>query len=151
MLLPWLEARAVEGNQEPSLHNALAKICIDTNRDPEDFLKNNAFYDSKVVGKYCEDRDPHLAFTAYKKNWGLCDQELIELTNRNGLFRLQARYVQLIDCRRAYLGVMRKTKVKLACFSTNQNCGVHCYFHQFFGARRKLSQYNCLSKWQNSV
>ena len=51
LLLPWLESRVAEGNQEPSLHNALAKICIDMNRDPEHFLKTNAFYDSKVVGK----------------------------------------------------------------------------------------------------
>lgn len=98
MLLPWLEGRASEGNQDPSLHNALAKIYIDTNREPEEFLKTNAFYDSKVVGKYCEDRDPHLAYTAYKKNWGLCDQELVDLTNRNGLFRLQARYLVERQC-----------------------------------------------------
>ncbi len=75
------------------------RILIDTNREPENFLKTNAFYDSKIVGKcptlvvedwssweieggslkiivraerlqqhfnsrYCEDRDPHLAYTA---------------------------------------------------------------------------------------
>jgi clathrin heavy chain len=27
LLLPWLEARVAEGNQDPSLHNALAKIA----------------------------------------------------------------------------------------------------------------------------
>mmetsp|Transcript_39448 Transcript_39448/g.98764 ORF Transcript_39448/g.98764 Transcript_39448/m.98764 type:complete len:1743 (+) Transcript_39448:183-5411(+) len=93
LLLPWLEARMAEGNQEPDLHNALAKIYIDTNKEPETFLKTNAFYDSKVVGKYCEDRDPHLAYTAYKRAWGSCDEELVEVTNKNGLFRLQARYL----------------------------------------------------------
>jgi len=93
VLLPWLEARVAEGNQDPHLHNAMAKILIDTNRDPESFLKNNAFYDSTVVGKYCEDRDPHLAYTAYKRAWGSCDEQLVDVTNRNGLFRLQARYL----------------------------------------------------------
>merc|ERR1719428_1046658 len=93
ILLPWLEARVAEGNQDPSLHNAVAMIYIDTNKDPENFLKNNAFYDSAVVGKYCEDRDPHLAFTAYKRAWGSCDKQLVDVTNRNGLFRLQARYL----------------------------------------------------------
>ncbi|KAF8817835.1 putative clathrin heavy chain, partial [Cardiosporidium cionae] len=93
ILLPWLEARMNEGNQETELHNAVAKIYIDTNRDPEQFLKNNAYYDSKIVGKYCEDRDPHLAFTCYKRAWGTCDAELVEVTNVNGLFRLQARYL----------------------------------------------------------
>eukprot|EP00931_Biecheleriopsis_adriatica_P100318 TRINITY_DN7555_c0_g2_i1.p1 TRINITY_DN7555_c0_g2~~TRINITY_DN7555_c0_g2_i1.p1 ORF type:complete len:1123 (+),score=330.73 TRINITY_DN7555_c0_g2_i1:152-3370(+) len=93
VLLPWLEARVAEGNQDPHLHNAMAKILIDTNRDPESFLKNNAFYDSATVGKYCEDRDPHLAYTAYKRAWGSCDAQLVDVTNRNGLFRLQARYL----------------------------------------------------------
>lgn len=71
----------------------MAKILIDTNREPENFLKTNAFYDSKIVGKYCEDRDPHLAYTAYKRAWGSCDEQLVDVTNRNGLFRLQARYL----------------------------------------------------------
>jgi len=71
----------------------MAKIYIDTNREPEAFLKSNAFYDSAVVGKYCEDRDPHLAYTAYKRAWGACDEQLVDVTNRNGLFRLQARYL----------------------------------------------------------
>merc|ERR550537_1364421 len=67
--MPWLEARVAEGNQEPSLHNALAKICIDMNRDP------------------------HLTYTAYKRAWGTCDDELVAVTNKNGLYRLQARYL----------------------------------------------------------
>mmetsp|Transcript_60475 Transcript_60475/g.187310 ORF Transcript_60475/g.187310 Transcript_60475/m.187310 type:complete len:1025 (-) Transcript_60475:91-3165(-) len=93
VLLPWLEARVAEGNQDPYLHNGIAKIYIDTNRDPESFLKSNRFYDSATVGKYCEDRDPHLAYTAYKRAWGTCDEQLVDVTNRNGLFRLQARYL----------------------------------------------------------
>merc|ERR1719443_1324637 len=68
-------------------------IYIDTNRDADEFLKTNAFYDSITVGKYCEDRDPHLAYTAYKRAWGSCDEQLVDVTNRNGLFRLQARYL----------------------------------------------------------
>jgi len=93
LLASWLEARVTEGNVEPDLHNALAKIFIDTNKDPEAFLINNQYYDSKVVGKYCEERDPHLAFTAYKRAWGSCDAELVDVTNKNNLFRLQARYL----------------------------------------------------------
>eukprot|EP00923_Selenidium_pygospionis_P028308 GHVN01050942.1.p1 GENE.GHVN01050942.1~~GHVN01050942.1.p1 ORF type:complete len:1744 (+),score=313.50 GHVN01050942.1:122-5353(+) len=93
LLMSWLEARLSEGNQEVELHNALAKLYIDTNREPEDFLKTNRFYDSAAVGKYCEERDPHLAFTAYKRAWGVCDERLLHVTNKNGLFRLQARYL----------------------------------------------------------
>jgi len=54
---------------------------------------NNKFYDSKVVGKYCEERNPDLAFIAYKRAWGECDDELIEVTNKNYLYRMQAKYL----------------------------------------------------------
>eukprot|EP01119_Soliformovum_irregulare_P023468 TRINITY_DN818_c0_g1_i1.p1 TRINITY_DN818_c0_g1~~TRINITY_DN818_c0_g1_i1.p1 ORF type:complete len:1708 (+),score=626.33 TRINITY_DN818_c0_g1_i1:60-5183(+) len=91
LIQPWLEARVNEGAQEPEIHNALAKIVIDSNRDPMAFLKENQYYNPKVVGKYCEKRDPMLAFTAYKR--GGCDDELIEVTNKNSLFKQQARYL----------------------------------------------------------
>jgi len=91
LIQAWLEARVNEGSQEPALHNALAKIVIDSNKDPESFLNSNQYYDSKVVGKYCEKRDPHLAFVAYKR--GHCDDELLDVTNKNSLFKHQARYL----------------------------------------------------------
>ena len=71
LLLPWLEARIHEGCEEPATHNALAKIYIDSNNNPERFLRENPYYDSRVVGKYCEKRDPHLACVAYER--GQCD------------------------------------------------------------------------------
>jgi clathrin heavy chain len=91
IILPWLEARVNEGAQEPEVHNALAKIVIDTNKGAEEFLLNNRYYDHKLIGKYCEKRDPNLAVVAYKA--GQCDAELIEVTNKNGLFKQQARYL----------------------------------------------------------
>jgi len=81
LLLPWLEARIHEGCEEPATHNALAKIYIDSNNNPERFLRENPFYDSRVVGKYCEKRDPHLACVAYER--GQCDQELIHVRNKS--------------------------------------------------------------------
>jgi len=87
----WLEARANEGSKEPALHNALAKIAIDQNKEPEKFLNTNPYYDSLVVGKYCENRDPYLAFVAYKR--GMNSDELIDVTNRHNLFKNQARYL----------------------------------------------------------
>ena len=91
ILLSWLEDRIQEGNTETATHNALAKILFDLNRDVEGFLVNNQYYDSRDVGKYYEKREPHLSFIAYKR--GLCDAELIDLTNRNGMFRQQAKYL----------------------------------------------------------
>ncbi|KAG9509753.1 Clathrin heavy chain 1, partial [Fragariocoptes setiger] len=91
LLLPWLEMRSLDGCVEPATHNALAKIYIDANNNPERFLKENQYYDSKVVGKYCEKRDPHLACVAYER--GQCDMELIKVCNENSLFKTEARYL----------------------------------------------------------
>eukprot|EP00918_Siedleckia_nematoides_P052760 GHVU01115232.1.p1 GENE.GHVU01115232.1~~GHVU01115232.1.p1 ORF type:complete len:1420 (+),score=245.63 GHVU01115232.1:120-4379(+) len=91
LLLPWLETRIHEGINEPATHNALAKIYIDSNNNPERFLRENTFYDSQVVGKYCEKRDPHLACVAYER--GTCDHDLIKVCNENSLFKTEARYL----------------------------------------------------------
>lgn len=48
-------------------------------------------YDSRVVGRYCEKRDPHLACVAYER--GQCDRELIAVCNENSLFKSEARYL----------------------------------------------------------
>ena len=53
--------------------------------------RENQFYDSKVVGKYCEKRDPHLACVSYER--GQCDMELIQVCNENSLFKSEARYL----------------------------------------------------------
>ncbi|KAK2757809.1 clathrin heavy chain [Colletotrichum kahawae] len=91
LLLPFLEATLAAGNQQQAVYNALAKIYIDSNNNPEKFLKENDQYDTLVVGKYCEKRDPNLAFIAYSK--GQNDLELVNITNENGMYRNQARYL----------------------------------------------------------
>ncbi|KXS95108.1 hypothetical protein AC578_7424 [Pseudocercospora eumusae] len=91
LLLPFLEKTLAAGNQQQAVYNALAKIYIDSNNDPERFLKENDRYDTLTVGKYCEKRDPNLAFIAYQK--GQNDLELISITNENAMFRAQARYL----------------------------------------------------------
>eukprot|EP00884_Botryococcus_braunii_P006634 jgi/Botrbrau1/15972/Bobra.0294s0010.1 len=58
LLNPFLEHLVSEGSQDPAVHNALGKIIIDANNNPEHFLTTNPYYDSLVVGKYCEKRDP---------------------------------------------------------------------------------------------
>ncbi|XP_038712359.1 clathrin heavy chain 1-like [Tripterygium wilfordii] len=91
LLTQFLEHLVSEGSQDAHVHNALGKIIIDSNNNPEHFLTTNPYYDSRVVGKYCEKRDPTLAVVAYRR--GQCDVELINVTNKNSLFKLQARYV----------------------------------------------------------
>ena len=85
LLQPWLEARVATGSTEPGTHNAVGKIYITLNRDPKSFLLNNMFYDPKVLGPYCEAVDPQLAFIAYKKGAGECDEELIKVSHTHGL------------------------------------------------------------------
>lgn len=41
LILPWLEARVQAGSQDAPIFNAIAKIYIDSNNDPEKFLKEN--------------------------------------------------------------------------------------------------------------
>lgn len=91
LLLPFLEATLVAGNQQQAVYNALAKIYIDSNNNPEKFLKENDMYDTLIVGNYCAKRDPNLAYIAYRK--GQNDLELINITNENGMFKAQARYL----------------------------------------------------------
>jgi clathrin heavy chain len=91
LILPWLEARVQAGSQDAAVYNAVAKIYIDSNNNPESFLKENNLYEPLVVGKFCEARDPYLAYIAYAK--GMCDDELISITNDNSMFKQQARYL----------------------------------------------------------
>ncbi|KAM0341118.1 hypothetical protein ACHAPQ_000779 [Fusarium lateritium] len=91
LLLPFLEATLQAGNQQQGVYNALAKIYIDSNNNPEKFLKDNDQYDTLTVGKYCEKRDPNLAYIAYSK--GQNDLELVNITNENSMYRAQARYL----------------------------------------------------------
>ncbi|CAD6503888.1 BgTH12-05632 [Blumeria graminis f. sp. triticale] len=91
LLLPFLEATLAAGNQQRAVYNALAKIYIDSNNNPEKFLKENDQYDPLIVGKYCEKRDPNLAYIAYRK--GQNDLELVNITNENSMFKAQARYL----------------------------------------------------------
>ncbi|CAN7051173.1 unnamed protein product [Brassica oleracea var. botrytis] len=91
LLTHFLEHLVTEGSQDVHVHNALGKIIIDSNNNPERFLTTNQYYDSRVVGKYCEKRDPTLAVVSYRR--GQCDEELINVTNRSSLLKLQARYV----------------------------------------------------------
>ena len=41
LILPWLESRIQAGQKDPALYNAMAKIFIDSNNNPEAFLKEN--------------------------------------------------------------------------------------------------------------
>jgi len=93
ILKQFLEARANEGNTDVHVHNGLAKIYVDTNNNAANFLTSNKFYDSATVGLYCESRDPHLSFIAYKRAWGSCDDQLIAVCNKNGFFKDEARYL----------------------------------------------------------
>lgn len=87
----FLEQLVSEGSRDPQVHNALGKIVVDANNNPEHFLTTNPYYDSAVVGRFAEKRDPALACVAYRR--GQCDDLLVDCTNRHAMFKLQARYV----------------------------------------------------------
>ena len=91
ILLPYLEKTLEGGSNDQEVYNALAKIYIDSNNSPEKFLQENNNYDTLTVGKYCEKRDPYLAYICYAK--GGNDDALIEVTNENKMYKYQARYL----------------------------------------------------------
>ncbi|KAE9389774.1 ARM repeat-containing protein [Gymnopus androsaceus JB14] len=91
LILPWLEVRVQAGSQDAALYNAIAKIYINSNNNPEAFLKDNNLYKPLVVGNFCEKRDPYFAYIAYAK--GFCNDELIAITNDNTMLKQQARYL----------------------------------------------------------
>ena len=91
ILLPFLEKTLEGGSNDQEVFNTLAKIYIDSNNNPEKFLEANNVYDTLVVGKYCEKRDPYLAYICYSK--GGNDEELINITNENKMYKYQARYL----------------------------------------------------------
>eukprot|EP00808_Paulinella_micropora_P023441 g48897.t1 len=93
ILRPWLEARAQEGSTDTEVHNGLGKIYVEINYSANQFLTTNKFYASEVVGAYCETRDPKLAFIAYKRAWGPCDPQLVEVCYKNGFFKDLAKYL----------------------------------------------------------
>ena len=93
LLLTWLEQRLHEGLEDKQLHNALAKIYVNINNNPQHFLMTNKFYDHETVGKFCESRDPRLAFIAYKQSNGECDQLLINVAYKNGFYKDLARHL----------------------------------------------------------
>ena len=51
------------------------------------------FYNPKVLGPFCESLDPQLAFIAYKKGAGECDDDLIRISHAHGLYRDLAKYL----------------------------------------------------------
>ena len=91
MILPWLEARRNEGSTDSGVHTALAKIYIDMNNNPERFLMQDNYYNCLEMGTYCESRNPNLAIICYTK--GGCDQQVIECTSKNNMFKEQAKFL----------------------------------------------------------
>lgn len=91
ILMPFLEKTLEGGSTDQEVFNTLAKIYIDSNNSPEKFLQENSNYDTLTLGRYCEKRDPYLAYIAYSK--GGNDDELINITNENKMYKYQARYL----------------------------------------------------------
>ena len=98
MLQPWLEARVGEGNTEAATHNAIGKLYVRLNNNPQEFLTLNQYYDSKVLGPFCEKLDPFLAFLAYKRaapaqGIGECDEDLLRCCYQHGPFKDLSRHL----------------------------------------------------------
>lgn len=62
------------------------KLLIDQGKNPETLLNTNNLYDTRVVGRFCEEKnDYELAYLSYKK--GQNDEELISLCAKHSLYK----------------------------------------------------------------
>lgn len=81
LILPWVEAKVASGLQDPALYNALAKILIDSNSNPQAFLtENNVRPILASYPWYYSSLRPHSSFTS---------PSLSESTLRSAILRLR--------------------------------------------------------------
>ncbi|GFE55454.1 clathrin heavy chain [Babesia ovis] len=90
MLRDWLEKRVEEGCKESEIHTALAKIRVSSQKDAENFLLTNKFYDRAIIGRFCEERDPMLAYLIYSE--AQLDNDVLRLCIANNLHKMLASY-----------------------------------------------------------
>eukprot|EP00960_Hanusia_phi_P031210 749147-Hanusia_phi.AAC.5 len=89
-LLPWLEARFDEGEQDPALHNALAMIYIDTNQLLVPTVRREIpTLHSSSTGTLRDAWLVQLNLGSSSAPGGLCDDEAIAVTNDNALYKAQ--------------------------------------------------------------
>jgi len=96
LIRPWIEERIRDGSNDVHLHTGLAKIVVDLNLGPQQFLRDNQFYDPKEVGRYCETRDPQLAMLVYRRaaaNAADYAEDYIRVSSENGFFKDQAIFL----------------------------------------------------------
>ncbi len=63
LLNPFLEHLVSEGSTDPAVHNALGKIIVDSNNNPEHFLTTNPYYESQaspLLHSGLESLQPHM-------------------------------------------------------------------------------------------
>ncbi len=80
------------------MHNAQAKIYIDSNNSLEKFLRENQFLDSRVFGKYYEKRSVNAASAYMNCNQKVKARYLVPRRDPElwGLFRHQDKNVQFL-------------------------------------------------------
>ncbi|CCW66995.1 unnamed protein product [Phytomonas sp. Hart1] len=87
----WIQDRCNERKTDTALFNALGKIYVDCGENPEAFLLENEYYDPMMLGKYCENTDPNLAYIAYTR--GNCSEAIVRLCQKNNMYNHLARYL----------------------------------------------------------
>ncbi|AES98656.2 clathrin, heavy chain [Medicago truncatula] len=104
VFLKLLELLLSEQSQDVHVCNDVGKIMIDIDVNLNHLLITNQYYDSRIVGKYCEKWGPTFAIVAYQMVH--CDAE--HVTNKNPLLKLQTRrhLIDLVICPLLFLKVL---------------------------------------------
>ncbi|GCA62156.1 clathrin, heavy chain [Kipferlia bialata] len=91
LLKPMLERRRDEGATDEGTHTGILMVLAEEN-DPslEAMLESNKYYSHADVGRYCERRDPHLAFLAFRTDPS-CSEDMVRVANEHSLFKQLSR------------------------------------------------------------
>lgn len=106
ILKEYLEEKVKQGSTDAMVHSSLAKVHIVENNNPEQYLKQNLYYLTRVVGNFCEKSHPYLAYIAYER--GHCDDDLIRLCNANNFLKEEAIYLTKRNKRKLWSEVLNK-------------------------------------------
>ena len=102
IILPWVEAKVASGLQDPGLYNALAKILVDSNNNPQAFLTDNNV--CNLSRATILDADVKCGFSSTNHwssestvrsaihHWPILHMQKAS-TNDNSMFKQQARYL----------------------------------------------------------
>lgn len=148
LLTPFLEHLIREGSTDPHVHDALGKIIIDTNNNPEHFLTTNPYYDSLVS----------LGFWGFGRRgsgWVQCKDPLLPCLMREGHRQMGHGLCHVLGCLLLLRTQLANTSLKARhCYRQLATCGgshtchswLPCNIHRSARRQRLAAPARCCAR-----